>query len=85
MESLRAGVGFVEVKAVADARVAGPFGGPFGRVAPEGAADALCAGVRIELAGGRRVVVTRPFDRRLLADVIGALEEMRARVPGVAS
>jgi hypothetical protein len=31
--------------------------------------------VRIELAGGRRVVVTRGFDRRLLLEVIGALEE----------
>ena len=79
-ESVRAGVGFVEVKAVADARGAGPFG----RVASEGAADALCAGVRIELAGGRRIVVTRPFDRRLLADVIGALDEMAGQ-SGVAS
>ena len=81
-ESERAQAGFVEVKAVADARGAGACGG----VAPQSVAvDIHSAGVRIELAGGRRIVVTRPFDRRLLADVIGALEEMRARVPGVAS
>ncbi len=35
-------------------------------------------GVGIELAGGRRVVVSRGFDRRLLLDVIATLEEMSA-------
>ena len=85
LESQRAGEGFVEVKAVADSRGAGACGG----VAPEGVAgDIDSAGVRIELAGGRRVVVTRGFDRRLLAEVIGVLDEMagaRARAGGVAS
>ena len=84
LESPRAGEGFVEVKGVADSRGARASGG----VAPEAVAvDIHSAGVRIELAGGRRVVVTRGFDRRLLADVIEVLEETIsvARAGGVAS
>ena len=75
------------MKGVADSRGARASDG----VAPEAVAvDIHSAGVRIELAGGRRVVVTRGFDRRLLADVIGVLDEMagldeRAGESGVAS
>ena len=42
------------------------------------------AGVRIELAGGRQVLVRRGFDRRLLLEVIEVLEQA-AGVSGAAS
>jgi hypothetical protein len=37
-------------------------------------ADGVGAGVTVELAGGRRIMVGGGFDRRLLLDVIEALE-----------
>ena len=69
------------MKGVADSRGARPFVGIRRETV---AVDVRSAGVRIELAGGRRVVVTRGFDRRLLADVIGVLDEMAGQ-SGVAS
>ena len=79
--------GFVEVKGVADCGGARAFVG----IRREAVGvNVHSTGVRIELAGSRRVVVTRGFDRRLLADVIGVLDEMagldeRAGESGVAS
>jgi len=77
LESPRAGAGFVEVKGMTDSRGARASDG----VAPESVAvDVHSAGVRIELAGGRRVVVTRGFERRLLSDVIGAIVRDDGRI-----
>jgi hypothetical protein len=41
---------------------------------PVGTSDATAVGMRIELACGRRVVVERGFDRRLLLDLLAVLE-----------
>lgn len=43
------------------------------------------SGVRIELAGGRQVLVTRGFDRQVLLEVIHALEGLPSRLEGTAS
>jgi len=73
LKSPRAPSGFFEVKGVADSRGVRPFAG----AAPEMiAGNVRSTGVRIELAVGRRVVVTRGFDRLLLTDVIEALDEL---------
>ena len=70
----QSGPGFVEAKMVEE-------GG--GDPKPAGLAPEVNAGdVRIELAGNRRVIVTRGFDRQLLLEVICVLEEM-AGVGGV--
>lgn len=55
--------GFVE--AIVDGIGSEPHGGPY--AGPHG-------GITIELAGGRRLTVSRGFDRQLLLDVIEALE-----------
>ena len=42
------------------------------------------SGVRIELAGGRQVLVTRGFDRQVLLEVIHALEGLPSKLEGIA-
>ena len=50
----------------------------------EGEPGSRSVGVRIELAGGRQVLVTCGFDRRLLLEVIEVLEQI-APLTGTAS
>ncbi|MGE3110100.1 MAG: hypothetical protein AB7O77_17315 [Phycisphaerales bacterium] len=69
-----AGAAFVEAKMERDGDGREPCGEAGGR-----------GGVTIELAGGRRVIVSRGFDRDLLLDVIGALESGADGRPGVGS
>jgi hypothetical protein len=68
--------GFIEARVVGGPEVEDKKSG--------GASVSLSSGVRIGLSGGRRILVARGFDRRVLADVIQVLEGI-APVEGVVS
>jgi transposase-like protein len=59
---------------LAGAGDATPSGSAFVEAKVRGAQDSRDGGVTIELACGRRVTVTRGFDRQLLLEVLDALE-----------
>lgn len=82
LSGARSGAEFVEAQVVEDR--GSDSGTPVGIKGGASAGDIHSAAVRIELACGRRVVVSRGFDRRLLLEVICALEET-AGVRGVRS
>jgi hypothetical protein len=70
--------GFIEARVVGEPEVEDKQSGGGGAFASNS------SGVRIELSGGRQILLTRGFDRLVLLEVIQVLEGLPSKLEGIA-